>query len=130
MDASMIAPCGINCALCLTYQREENPCLGCRSISRTDTRMHCAIKSCEKRLQNGWGHCSTCDSLCAQMKQLDQRYHTKYNTNVLENLTILREKGMDALLKQQVKQWTCPDCGDLICMHRGRCLKCEPKASV
>jgi len=100
MDTSLIAPCGINCALCSGYQRKRTvaPAAGMLSPER----------------------------IC-QLKQLDKRYRTKYNSNLLENLSCIRDKGMEIFLSQQAKQWTCPDCGDLIC---GRCFKCEPKASV
>ena len=129
MNASLIAPCGINCALCLGYQRTKNHCPGCSCIDDSAAPVsitRCILRKCEKRLQNGWSDCSPCDKPCARLKQLDKRYRTKYSTNLLENLACIRDDGMDAFLKRQSAQWTCPDCGGLICMHRGRCLKCQP----
>ncbi len=125
MDAPLIAPCGINCALCLAFQREKNHCDGCRSDNIPfKSCKSCVIKNCEAQLHNGWSDCSPCEKPCARLKQLDKRYRTKYSTNVLENLAYIRDHGMDAFLDKQAAEWTCPDCGALICMHRGKCLKC------
>ncbi len=30
MDVSLIAPCGMNCGICLAYLRTKNVCPGCR----------------------------------------------------------------------------------------------------
>lgn len=30
VEANLIAPCGMNCALCYAYQRHSKPCGGCR----------------------------------------------------------------------------------------------------
>ncbi len=127
MTPSLIAPCGINCALCLAYQRTKNHCPGCRddSASESEYRKRCILKNCEKRLQNGWEDCSPCEHPCARLKQLDKRYRTKYETKLVDNLAYIRGNGMNAFLLQQTKQWTCPTCGSLKCMHRGKCLKCE-----
>ncbi len=127
MDASLIAPCGINCALCLAYQRDKNCCGGCRSENIPFAYCQsCPIKNCGKRLQNGWNDCSPCGEPCIRIKQLDKRYRAKYNTNVLNNLACIRDNGIGAFLAEQAAQWTCPQCGGLKCMHRGICLKCQP----
>ena len=127
MDASLIAPCGINCALCYAYQREKNHCSGCRSDNIPfDSCMRCVIKRCELRLQNGWNDCSPCEKPCTRLKQLNNRYREKYNTYLFENLADIRDKGMSAFLAKQTAQWTCPNCGRLLCMHHGKCLKCTP----
>jgi hypothetical protein len=126
MDASLIAPCGINCALCYAYQRDKNHCGGCRSENIPfDSCRSCIIRNCEMRLQNGWSDCGPCEKPCARLKQLDKRYRAKYNTNLFENLACIRDDGMDAFLKRQAAQWTCPDCGALLCMHREKCLSCQ-----
>ena len=125
MDASLIAPCGMNCALCYAYQRNKKHCDGCRSDNIPfEYCRRCAIKSCKTRLENGWTDCSLCERPCQRLKQLDKRYRTKYGMSMLANLQNIRVEGMDSFLKGQADTWTCPDCGGLICVHRGRCMKC------
>ncbi len=132
MDVSLIAPCGMNCALCLAYQRDKNHCPGCRddSVRKSDYHARCVIKHCEKRLQNGWVNCSPCEKPCPRLKRLDKRYREKYGMSMLENLACIREGGMKTFLAQQTKRWTCPECKGLMCVHRGRCLVCEPAANT
>ena len=127
MDVSLIAPCGINCALCFAYQRDTNHCPGCRddSVPKPKTRVRCVIKNCEKRLQNGWLNCSPCPRPCARLKKLDARYREKYNMSMMDNLACIKENGIRTFLAQQSKQWTCPTCHGLICVHKGKCLKCQ-----
>ena len=126
MNASLIAPCGMNCALCMAYQREKKHCDGCRSDNVPfEYCQRCVIKNCETRLQNGWENCSPCERLCRRLKQLDKRYRTKYGMSMLENLNVIREGGMDEFLRAQTQRWTCPRCGGLQCVHRGRCMTCH-----
>jgi hypothetical protein len=33
---------------------------------------------------------------------------------------------MDAFLVHQAKKYTCGKCGGLLCVHRSRCLTCDP----
>ncbi len=51
IDSSLIAPCGMNCSLCLGYQREKNHCKGCRNekeiMYKTNDSAYCVIKKCE-----------------------------------------------------------------------------------
>ena len=125
MDASLIVPCGMNCALCYAYQRIKNHCDGCRSDNIPfEYCRRCVIKSCKTRLENDRADCSPCERPCPRLKQLDKRYRTKYRMSMLANLKDIRNKGMDWFLKAQDDTWTCKVCGGFICVHRGRCMKC------
>lgn len=51
MKINLIAPCGMNCNLCLANLREKNTCPGCR-ISKKEksiSRDKCKIKKCQKK---------------------------------------------------------------------------------
>jgi hypothetical protein len=128
MDISLIAPCGMNCALCLAYQRDQDHCPGCRddSVPKPKIRLRCVIKNCEKRLQNGWLNCSRCERPCARLKQLDARYRAQHDVSLLENLACIRDNGIKTFLAQQSRQYTCRTCGGAICVHHGKCMQCEP----
>jgi rubrerythrin len=43
---------------------------------------------------------------------------------MLENLSFIEEKGIDAFLKKEKKKWVCPQCGRLVTCHGGMCLTC------
>ncbi|MFP4112206.1 MAG: DUF3795 domain-containing protein [Candidatus Woesearchaeota archaeon] len=118
----LIAPCGINCGLCMAYLRKKNKCNGCRAINESKllTRYNCVIKRCEKRHK----FCD-CKKPCRRLKDLDKRYRTKYNTSPIENLELIKEHGVRELVKRDKKKWTCPECGSTISMHRGYCTVCE-----
>ena len=129
MDALMIAPCGMNCALCYAYQRDKNHCDGCRSDNIPfEYCRRCMIKTCQIRMEHGWADCSPCDKHCQRLKQLDKRYRTKYGMSMLANLETIRIHGMDSFLQAQAEKWACADCGSLICVHRGLCLICQDKS--
>jgi len=125
-DPSLIAPCGINCALCLGYQREKNTCPGCRQGAMPNSSCRrCVIKNCETIQKNASGFCFECEKFpCARMKALQKRYRTKYNTDIFQNLAAIKTGGMDAFLGIQAERWACPACGSLLCMHRSQCTRC------
>lgn len=130
LKTSLIAPCGMNCAICLGYLREKDKCPGCRGIDihKPDYCVHCRIKNCE-RLQNVKpGFCFQCKKFpCVRLRQLDKRYRTRYNMSMLENLENIREFGIRKFVANQKDRWTCPDCGGTICVHRGYCYSCGKK---
>ncbi len=126
----LIAPCGMNCALCMAYQREKNRCPGCRQSDELKPRscVSCIIKNCDRL--NEEGYCISCEKLpCRRMKQLDKRYRTKYGMSMIENLEFIEKKGMDRFLEKEAVKWRCPGCGGLFSVHRDKCLSCgTPKA--
>jgi len=126
----LIAPCGMNCALCLAYQREKNNCRGCRNEInikyKTKGSANCVIKNCAAIKNNKSGFCYECDKFpCSRLKQLNKRYKTKYNMSMLENLEDIRDKGIKEFIKQENIKWRCAKCAGLICVHGGHCLNCE-----
>ena len=129
---SLIAPCGMNCALCLGYQREKDHCPGCRNENnikyKTKGSANCVIKNCAIIKNNKSGFCYECDKFpCARLKQLDKRYRTKYNMSMLKNLEDIKDKGLKEFIEKEKIKWHCVKCNGLICAHRGYCLNCEIK---
>jgi hypothetical protein len=125
----LIAPCGINCGTCMAYLREKkNRCHGCRhtDLNMPITRLNCRIKSCE-HLQNTESNlCSDCHLFpCARLKHIDKRYRTRYKTSLIQNLNTVKEKGMPFFLENEVRKWSCPDCGSVLSVHRESCLICN-----
>lgn len=128
MKANLIAPCGMNCAICLGYLRDKNKCLGCREMSKDkpESCRKCIIVHCEILKENKMLFCSdTCKKFpCTRLKNLDKRYRTKYGMSMLDNLKHIRIFGIIKFIKSEQKRWKCPKCGDLLCVHRDFCLKC------
>jgi len=133
MEEVHIAPCGMNCSVCIAYQFQQNElnklgfkrayCLGC--ITRGENCKHMK-DSCELLKEGKVRFCYECDSFpCKRLKSLDKRYRSKYHLSMIDNLKLIQEMGMDAFLEKEKIKWSCPKCGSYICCHNGLCLNCE-----
>ncbi len=128
MKPEQIAACGMNCRLCLAYKRAKKPCPGCRSKDLPDaiSCRRCVIKNCPTIQHNTSGFCYECDKFpCLRLKALDKRYRGKYHMSMLENLQNIKTNGLTVFLEQQIKRWTCPQCGSIVSAHRPLCLLCH-----
>jgi len=118
---TLIAPCGMNCAICSAFLREKNRCGGCYAPDRLCS-INCSISGCEK-VRGRYHH--TCDDFpCRRLKQLDTRYRTKYGMSMIENLEAIKNEGIRAFVKRERERWTCPSCGGTIDVHHGKCSVC------
>jgi hypothetical protein len=124
----LIAPCGMNCGLCLAFLRDKNKCPGCRLFNKQEpvSIVRCKIKNCEVIQKGKVKFCFVCESFpCYRLKHLDKRYRTKYKMSMIENLENIKKFGIRKFIKSENKRWACPKCGGMICVHRGYCLKCK-----
>jgi hypothetical protein len=132
MKDELIAPCGMNCGICLAYLRKERRCLGCY-IEDADIRpylMRCVIRNCETIKNSESGFCYECEEYpCKRLKQLDKRYRIRYAMSMIENLENIREKGLSAFVEGEEERWRCPKCGGVICVHRHCCSECGEKVN-
>ena len=133
MDQNLIAPCGMNCGLCISYQFNMSDlnkagfkrkyCPGCIPRGENCTFMadHCDLIG-----QGIVRFCFECENFpCKRLKALDKRYRTKYHLSMIENLNSIRDFGMENFLDGERIKWACPKCGELICCHNGLCLNCN-----
>jgi hypothetical protein len=119
-----IAPCGMNCNVCMAYLREKNKCSCCRSSDNGKAKsiLNCKIKNCENLNSE---FCFTCKEYpCKKIKHIDKRYRTKYNMSMIENLDNIKKIGISKFSKNEKVRWTCPKCGGTICVHKGYCCDC------
>jgi hypothetical protein len=73
-------------------------------------------------------YCFGCDSFpCARLKNLDKRYRTKYGMSMIDNLGDIRKFGIRRFIRNEKERWTCPECGQAICVHRPQCPFCLQK---
>jgi len=132
INAELIAPCGMNCAICMgRLLREKNKCPGCRGDDTYKPKncVRCVIANCEFFKTSHLKYCSAnCEKFpCKRLKNLDIRYRTKYSMSMLENLKNIEELGIKAFIKNEKIRWACPECDGIICVHRGFCLNCGGK---
>ncbi len=122
MEATLIAPCGVNCGVCKAHLRKNRQCPGCRN-NRT-VHIACVIYSCKELKASASGFCYECAKFpCRKIKHLDERHRRKVGISNIENLGIIKEKGVAYLLEKEEKKFKCPECGGVIC-NNGICLNC------
>ena len=125
---SLIAPCGMNCGICLAFLRDKNRCSGCREVSNHKPAhcKKCVIIHCESLAKTDSNFCYDCEKYpCRRLKQLDERYRRKYNMSMIENLEEIKNIGLEQFAERENKRWTCPNCGAIRCVHRDFCLNCK-----
>ena len=134
IPVNLIAPCGMNCRLCLGYIRERDRCPGCLSIDnhqnqKSKYRIACRIKNCEQISKGKIKYCSErCDRFpCARLKQLDKRYRSRYGMSMSDNLKMINESGIRHFIRNEKVKWACPECDEMLCVHRPTCLSCNYK---
>lgn len=129
----LIAPCGMNCSLCVSYQFMKDDlnrkgfhrkyCPGCLPRGEHCTYMKSKCDLLGKGLVR---FCHECDRFpCETLKYLDKRYWTKYNMSMIENQLVIKECGMEEFLRREDEKWRCSECGELKCCHNGLCLSCN-----
>ncbi|MCR5172999.1 MAG: DUF3795 domain-containing protein [Oscillospiraceae bacterium] len=128
--ADMIAPCGLDCSLCSMAQKKEDPCPGCNGPAEKKPDFcasWCGIMRCTKRKEKGYTYCDECpDYPCEDVMEKETRYTSQYplRESPLENLKMIREKGMDQFLEQERRNWSCGTCGSPVNVHTGICSGC------
>ena len=128
----LIAPCGMNCGLCSSYlamsrghekRRGMAHCTGCRVRKK-----NCSFikKKCGPKLQKDQiQYCHECEDFpCEGLRKLDARYQKNYDYSFIENLKLIRDKDIEAVFEKDLARYTCPDCGDILCIHNGKCYSC------
>jgi len=133
--SELISPCGMNCGICRAYLAWKHNvprqrgrvswCKGCLPRGK-----NCYIKrGCKRLTKHEVQSCSECETMpCAKLAHLDKRYRERYGMSMVENLKILKEKGVDEFLKDQDKKYCCTDCvTGVICVHDNKCFSCGSK---
>lgn len=132
VNEELIAPCGMNCGVCVSYLAMKNDlknkgfakkyCVGCRPRGKNCT----FLKNQCGRLGKGLVRfCYECGEYpCRRLKALDKRYRTFYHMSMIENLELIKTQGIGSLLEKEAAKWRCPECGGTICCHNGLCFNC------
>lgn len=128
LAVGLIAPCGMNCGLCIGYLRERNRCAGCtgqHDSSKPRSCVACSIRNCDELSDDAHSLCLGCErGPCARLRRLDKRYRTKYRMSMLENLAEVGRVGLEQFVESERLRWACEHCGALVSVHRTACLAC------
>lgn len=133
MEEILIAPCGMNCAVCVSYLAMKNDlkrkgfskkyCTGCLPSGK-----NCAFlkKQCDLLGKGLVRFCYECRGFpCRRIKTIDKRYRAKYHMSMIENLDFIKAHGIGSFLEKETAKWQCPQCGGVISCHNGLCLSCS-----
>ena len=107
----LIAPCGMNCGLCIGHLREKKPCSGCHKVddkNRPQGCRSCIIVNCALLAETESGFCFDCKKYpCARLRNLDKRYRTNYGMSMIENLAYIKNHGLVEFIKNEQDKWKC-----------------------
>ncbi|WP_222621162.1 DUF3795 domain-containing protein [Butyricimonas hominis] len=121
-----VAPCGVNCGVCMAYLRKKKPCRGCWSDGvKMKHCTSCRIKNCLLSRESGGHYCHECEKFpCLSVKGLDKRYRTNYGISLIDNLRRVQEVGEVRFLEEEREKWRCKVCGNVLSVHLKACMFC------
>ncbi len=130
----LIAPCGMNCAICSNYLAHINNlnksrCSGCRPDNKKCTYLFEKCSGINNSLEGNVtaNFCFECDQYpCKEINRMDKRYRNNYKISVKENLETIKNNGITEFVKDQYQEFHCSKCGGLISIHNKKCFECDP----
>ena len=130
MKTELVAPCGMNCRICIAFfgytisgKKRKMNCIGCNPSGKSCAHLK---KYCEKLTKKEIEYCYECsDFPCEQIQKLDTKYRKRFDISTIDNLRFIKENGMEKFLQQQEEKYKCPKCGEIICVHNGKCYSCN-----
>lgn len=125
INKELFAPCGMDCSVCSSYLRKNNPCSGCL-IEADNKQLHClncSKKRCAK--EKGVTYCYQCSEFpCIMIKLMDRKYQNKYNVSLIANSQTVKTIGLENFYQLQKEKYTCKICSGVIDMHNKACSEC------
>jgi hypothetical protein len=131
ISEDLIAPCGMNCAICsnhLAYvnKLKRSQCTGCRSRKSKCTYLFGKCTGVNHSAGSTAVFCYECDQYpCKQIDRIDSRYKKNYNMSMKDNLEYIRKNGVAKFVKEQYEKYRCSRCSAVISIHIKKCFKCD-----
>jgi hypothetical protein len=125
IPTTMLAPCGMTCAVCYVHLRDKKTCLGChgQDESKPNHCRECKIKECA--VSRGLDFCFECPTFpCPSIKRLDKSYRQRYQVSLIDNSVRIKTVGAKQHLLEEKEKWTCSQCGGVISLHDRVCSEC------
>ena len=118
--------CGLFCGTCPSYPEK---CEGCLSGRVADHCVECrpGFRACAKEKGVTW--CFECGDFPCPRLEAFIPVHVEngvvHHENVITDLQLMREVGVQQWVDKQAKDNTCPDCGKLILWPESKTHKCS-----
>ena len=131
ISEQLIAPCGMNCAICSRYLSYVNglkrsQCVGCRPRDQQCTYLFGKCTGINTLAKGDAAFCFECDKYpCKQIDRIDNRYRRNYKMSMKDNLECIKETGIREFIEDQYRKYRCSKCGGLISIHNGKCFQCD-----
>ena len=131
ISEQLIAPCGMNCAVCSRYLSfvnglKRSQCVGCRPGNQYCEYLFQKCSGINNNLKGDAAFCFECEQYpCRQINRMDDRYRKNYGMSVKYNLEFIKNLGIDKFIDEQYKTYSCSKCGGLISIHNGKCFNCD-----
>ncbi len=131
ISGALIAPCGMNCAICSRYlsyvhNLKRSQCIGCRPRNEACSYLFGKCRGINHGAKGDAAFCFECAHYpCGQINRADERYRKNYNMSLKENLECIKGMGIGKFIEEQYKKYRCPNCGGLISIHNRKCFKCD-----
>jgi hypothetical protein len=132
ISEELIAPCGMNCAICSRYlsyvnNLKRSQCIGCRPRNKSCEYLFIKCTGINHTSKGNAVFCFECNQYpCEQINRMDDRYRNNYNMSVKDNLEFIKNFGIGKFINDQYKKYHCSKCGGLISIHNRKCFKCDP----
>jgi hypothetical protein len=132
-NEELIAPCGMNCAICSNFLAYENnlnksQCSGCRPSNKKCTYLFEKCTGLNHSLEGNANakFCFECGQYpCREINRMDRRYRDNYAMSVKDNLERIRADGVVTFAKVQYKKYQCSKCRGLSSIHNRKCFRCD-----
>lgn len=99
------------------YEYAEEPCEGCSQDSLCQIVTCCEIHDVVT--------CAFCVEFPCEGIRNFSRDEWPHHKEVLDNLTRMRQIGIEAWLEEMRKTWSCPRCGARTHWYQSKCPACE-----
>lgn len=131
VSEELIAPCGMNCAICSRYLAYRNnlrrsQCIGCRPANKNCTYLFSKCPETNNAAAKARNFCYECKHYpCKHLNRVDARYRKNYMVSIRENLEYIKQFGIRQFVEEQYGKYHCPRCGGLISIHNRKCFTCD-----
>ena len=121
--------CGLFCGTCPSFPEE---CEGCLSAKVAEKCVDCryGFRKCTK--EHDVTRCYECSEFpCKRLEDFIPVHVVNgivHHENIIKDLFLMKEIGVQNWVDKQVSEHTCPDCGRIICwqdVHTHQCLVSE-----
>lgn len=133
ISKELIAPCGMNCAICSKYlsyvnNLKRSQCVGCRPKNQKCTYLFNKCIGINNNASTVSAiYCFECNLYpCNQINRIEDRYRNNYKMSIKKNLNCIKKMGINKFIDEQYKKYRCSKCGELISIHNRKCFKCDP----